>query len=756
MRNWKAINIKLGVETMFRLLRTLFLIATLVFTLGASMPSNAQVAASNSLNDLAAWQAKVAPQVLAQSASGPTEFLVVLKAQADLSAAYKLPTKAEKGAYVYHQLSQLAVRAQKPVLAELKALGVSYHPFWVSNMIWVRGNAASVQAMAQRADVARLDANPWVKQELPQPVQAPGLQGPQAASSVEESINQVSAPQMWADGFNGQGVVIGGQDTGYQWNHEALKDHYRGWNANTNTANHNYNWHDAIHPPDSYSYNICGYDTPEPCDDFGHGTHTMGTMVGEDTNENNKIGMAPGARWIGCRNMDQGKGSPASYSECFQWFIAPTNLNDQNADPSKAPDVINNSWSCTVGEGCTWDTLQSVVNNTRAAGILVVASAGNSGSGCNTINNPPAMYGSAFTVGATDNIDNIAPFSSRGPGSGTNLLKPDVTAPGVSVLSSTKTGGYGYLSGTSMAAPHVTGLVALMLSADPLLRGNVDAIENIIHQSSVPLTTTAQDCGGVSGSQVPNNTFGYGRIDAEKALTLLPNLLTLQNTAPASVPPGGPITYTLTVTHKDPYLWTTNVVITDVVPSQTFFLSATGPYLRTGDVINWTFPQLGPNESQSVQIVVKSPYAEATIVNDQFQAKSDQFTGPRGGSVTTNVATVYSLALAPDYYRYATIGSTTIYTHDLTNTGNVADTYTMELSSSRGWARLSGPTIVNVPSGQSVPIQIIIDVPPDTTFGQKEFSMLKVSSMTRPDVFASITDTTSVASQILMLPLLIH
>jgi serine protease AprX len=735
-----------------RLVRTLFLIGTLVFALGASTPPNAQVAASYSQDGLAAWQAKVAPQVLAQAASSPVEFLVVLKAQADLSAAQKLPTKAEKGAYVYQQLSQLAARTQKPVLAELKALGTSYHPFWVTNMIWVRGDAASVQAMAQRADVARLDANPWVKQNLPQPLQAPALQSPTSTDSVEMSISQVNAPQVWADGFDGQGVVIGGQDTGYQWDHEALKDHYRGWNGSA--ADHNYNWHDAIHS----SSGICGANTQAPCDDYGHGTHTMGTMLGEDPAGAHQIGMAPGARWIGCRNMNGGVGSPASYSECFQWFIAPTDLNDQNPRPDLAPDVINNSWGCTEGEGCpstSWDILQAVVDNTRAAGIVVAASAGNNGPQCNTVDDPPAMYGSVFTVGATDNSDNIASFSSRGPGDGSNLLKPDVTAPGVVIYSSTKTG-YGYSSGTSMAAPHVSGLVALMLSADPLLRGDVDAIENIIRQSSLPLTTTTQDCGGVPGSQVPNNTFGYGRIDAEKALSLLPNLLTLQNTAPTVIPPATPITYTLTVTHKDPYLSTTNVVITDVVPSQTFFMRASGPYIRTGKVINWTFPLLGPNESQIVQLVVMSPSHETTIINDQYQAKSDQFSGPRGGSVTTDVAEVYSVALAREYNLFAIPGMSLTYTHILTNTGNMADTYTLELSSSLGWARLTGLTILNLLPGQSASVQIVIDVPPDTSFGQKEFSMLKASSKTRPEVFASITDTTSATSEILMIPLLIR
>jgi serine protease AprX len=614
---------------MSRLLRTLFLIGALVMSLGAPTPPGAQ----------AAWQAKVAPQVLAQAAGGPTEFLVVLKAQADLSAAQNLPTKAEKGAYVYQQLSELAARTQKPVLAELKTLGVSYQPFWVTNMIWVRGDAASVQAMAQRTDVARLDANPWVEQGLPQPVQAPAVQSPTTPDNIEWNINYVNTSQVWAAGYNGQGVVVGGQDTGYQWDHEALKDHYRGWDSSTNIANHNYNWHDAIHQ--SNPLNICGSDALEPCDDFGHGTHTMGTMIGEDPGGNHKIGMAPGARWIGCRNMDQGKGSPASYSECFQWFIAPTDLNNQNAEPSKAPDVINNSWGCTDSEGCTsWDTLQSVVDNTRAAGIVVVASAGNNGPGCNSINDPPALYDSVFTVGATSyQSDQIAYFSSRGPSNGSNLLKPDVTAPGMGVYSSinSSTSSYGTEQGTSMAAPHVSGLVALMISADPLLRGNVDAIENIIRHSSVPLTTTTQDCGGVPGSQVPNNTFGYGRIDAWKAFTQLPHLLAIHESAPTLVLPDDPITYTLTVTHSHPLSSTLNVQLSASIPAQTSFLRASGSYSLNGDNLQWIFPQLGIYESQSVQYVVQAPNVYTNVISE-YQAKSDEVPDPVSGEpVTTTV-----------------------------------------------------------------------------------------------------------------------
>jgi subtilisin family serine protease len=245
----------------------------------------------------------------------------------------------------------------------------------------------------------------------------------------------------------------------------------------------------------------------------------MGTMVGDD-GESNKIGMAPGAKWIGCRNMDQGNGTVASYSECFEWFMEPTDLNGMNGNIYLRPHVINNSWYCPPEEGCDWDSLQLLVNNTRAAGIVVVVSTGNFGSsGCGSVNNPPAIYESAFSVGATDSSDNIASFSSRGPSDHTDLLKPNVSAPGYNVRSSIKVeyGSYGTASGTSMAAPHVTGLVALLLSARPDLIGQVDKIESIIERSAQP-RTTSETCGGIPGSQIPNNTYGWGRIDAYETL----------------------------------------------------------------------------------------------------------------------------------------------------------------------------------------------------------------------------------------------
>ena len=466
------------------------------------------------------WQSKVEARLLQNATLAPTEFLVFLNEQADVRGAAALKTKSEKGQFVFRQLTAAAQRAQAPVVETLKARGLPHRSFWIANMIWTRGDLATVQALGQRADVATLMANASVR--VPQPAPEGAAKTALAAASIEWNLTKVHAPAVWALGFTGQGVVVGGQDTGYQWDHPALIGHYRGWDG-TN-ANHNFNWHDAIHGLNVHNTgaNPCGYNITASCDDDHHGTHTMGTMVGDD-GLGNQIGVAPGAKWIGCRNMERGWGTPATYAECFQWFIAPTDLNDLNPDPSRAPDVINNSWICPAEEGCADpQILRTVVENVRAAGIVVVASAGNSGPGCGSVDAPSATYDAAFSVGATDSSDNIASFSSRGPVmvDGSNRPKPDISAPGVSIRSSVPGNGYaGGWSGTSMAGPHVAGVVALLLSAHPELKGQVDVIERLLELTAVP-RTNSQTCGGVPGTQVPNNTYGWGRVDALAALGL--------------------------------------------------------------------------------------------------------------------------------------------------------------------------------------------------------------------------------------------
>jgi len=618
------------------------------------------------------WQTKVDPWVLETATQGETEFIVFLAEQADLSGAASLKTKLEKGTYVYQRLTEVAARTQPPVLAALESLGVEHRPYWVANMIWVRAGADAVRSVAQRADVAHLYANPTVHFEEPS-VQT----GPIQPDAIEWNIQKVNAPGVWAAGYTGQGAVVAGQDTGYDWDHPALINKYRGWSGNA--ANHNYNWHDAIHSGGG----VCGANSTQPCDDHGHGTHTMGTMVGDD-GAGNQIGMAPGAKWIGCRNMDQGNGTPTTYSECYQWFIAPTDLNNLNPRPDLAPDVINNSWGCPPEEGCTDpNVLLTVVQNVRAAGIVTAHSAGNGGSSCGSINTPAAIYAESFTVGATNSADTIAGFSSRGPVTvdGSNRQKPNISAPGDGIRSSYPGGGYqGGWSGTSMAAPHVAGLVALLISAEPALAGQVSEIEALIEHTAVPRTTT-ENCGGLPGSQVPNNTYGWGRINALAAYQGTFHHLSIDKTVSSSiVAPGETLTYTLTVTHTHIITQTTNVVLTDTLPANTTFVDATDPFTFDGRTVRWDFPSLNAIDSRMVDLIVQVPItATGTITNDQYGAHSDEVSTVLGDPVHTTIVP-YSLGLQKTAPPSVAPGGLLTYTLTVNNPHPFAATHHLVLT----------------------------------------------------------------------------
>ncbi len=240
------------------------------------------------------------------------------------------------------------------------------------------------------------------------------------------------------------------------------------------TATHPYNWYDAFGRNPLFDV-TCSPDPQVPCDDQGHGTHTVGTMVGDDTDQGGPIlGMAPDAEWIACRNMQLGVGSPASYTACFEFLLAPFPQDGDpftDGRPELGANVVNNSWGCPPSEGCDTESLRLVIENVRAAGIFVAASAGNKGPSCASVNDPLAIYDSAFSVGAHDATGAIASFSSRGPVTvdGSNRPKPDIAAPGVAVYSTYRTNNYAFLQGTSMASPHVAGAVALLWSAVPYL-----------------------------------------------------------------------------------------------------------------------------------------------------------------------------------------------------------------------------------------------------------------------------------------------
>jgi hypothetical protein len=464
-------------------------------------------------------------------------FIVMMKEQADLSAAYDVSDPLARRAYVYQLLVKTAEETQAPLRAELESRGLTYKPHYLINMIHVEGHHGMRAKFADMPGVAYVMRSPNVR---PYPKHIPlGTLPASGGSGVEWNIQKVGADAVWEMGYRGQGVVVGGQDTGYDWEHPALKNSYRGWDAEVGRADHDYNWHDAWD------------DAPVPHDDDQHGTHTMGTVVGDDRGVN-QVGLAPGARWIGCRNMRRGIGNPTSYAECMEFFLAPYPLGGdpfRDGDVTCSPDVVNNSWGCPDYEGCEDDTLEPGLEALRAAGIMMVVSAGNEGPACGTVTDPPAPYSTVLSVGATDPQGNITFFSSRGPvapsGADETLLKPEIVAPGNEIRSSVPGGGYASAGGTSMAAPHVTGLVALLWSARPDLIGDIDATQQIIRGSAkhVPVSVfcspsiqppasgplaqimVALDpdpevcaCGNLTGT--PNHVYGWGEIDALQAVEM--------------------------------------------------------------------------------------------------------------------------------------------------------------------------------------------------------------------------------------------
>jgi subtilisin family serine protease len=395
----------------------------------------------------------------------------------------------------------------------LQERGIPYQSFYAVNMIKV--NAATrelLQELGGRSEISRVEANPKVHSALVASALTADMASDMSsaqAGGIEWNIAKVNAPQAWSLGFKGQGLVVASADTGVKWDHPSLKSHYRGWNGTT--VNHDYNWHDAT------SQHLSA-----PTDPNAHGTFTTSEMVGDD-GLGNHVGVAPGARWIACRNMDLvGNGSPSQYIDCFQFLLAPYPIgHPEMANPAMAPDVINNSWACPPSEGCGVATLQQIVNTVRAAGIFPVMAAGNSGPYCSTVNLPPAIYDGAFTVGSTDNWDRIAQYSSRGPvtADGSGRLKPDISAPGGSVRAAIPYNNMYQVgwSGTSMAAPEVAGAVAIIWQAKPALAGQITATENLLTSSADPRTST-QSCAGFSGSSVPNAVFGYGMLDILRAV----------------------------------------------------------------------------------------------------------------------------------------------------------------------------------------------------------------------------------------------
>ncbi len=474
-----------------------------------SAVSNPRPVESATLPAVSEWPdeilSKIEPFVLKslKEESARTDVFLWLTEKADLSPAYRLKTKEEKGRFVFETLRATAERTQRELRAYLDRLQVRYQPFYISNKILVRdADQRLLYSLAARPDVARITANHRYQLEKPRINPKPV----ERVTAVEPNISFVNADDVWALGVTGEGIVLAGNDTGLDWQHPAILPHYRGWNGSE--ADHNYNWWDATDTSPT-----------APRDVFGHGTHTTGTMVGDDGGTN-QIGMAPGAQTIHCKNMDDsGGGWDATFIECFQWDLAPWDLSGQNPRPELAPDAVNNSWGYWGGGV---PQFEDEIAALQAAGILVEVSAGNEGPSCRTLRSP-GDYGEVLTTGSVSHASGTLPgsltwFSSRGPSSLSPDYIPDVMAPGENVRSAVPGGRYENWDGTSMAGPHVTGLIGLIWSANPALRGLVPETQQIIWSTAEPLTgQTGSHCGGdyVEG---PNQDWGYGTIDALAAV----------------------------------------------------------------------------------------------------------------------------------------------------------------------------------------------------------------------------------------------
>jgi hypothetical protein len=451
-------------------------------------------------------EAKIADWLAHRLEKGGDEPFIVL-----FEDPQSLERTLPRGRAVYDRLRTRARTFQAEVRRSLDEAGVPYRSLYIVNGLAVRGNLGLARALAARSEVVRIVGDPVVR-GLDSDLLAPAA----PAFTVEWGVARINADDVWSlDANRGEGIVVASADTGVSWTHPALRPAYRGWDGTT--GHHDYNWFDPIEGQ------------PEPFDDDSHGTHTTGTMIGDD-GLGNQVGVAPKARWIGCRNMDHGNGTPSTYIACNQFFLAPYPQGgdpELDGDPSKAPDIVNNSWGCPPSEGCDPDSLRGSFAALEAAGILAVVAAGNSGPSCSTVDDPPAIYEDALVVGATDPTNRLAAFSSRGPVmvDGSNRLRPDVSAPGVSIRSALLGGGYATSSGTSMASPHVAGAAALLWAGKPQVRGLIGISRCLLTKSAANVITisTSQTCGGTTTAMRPNNTWGYGLVDAYAAIHLGPD-----------------------------------------------------------------------------------------------------------------------------------------------------------------------------------------------------------------------------------------
>ncbi|MDF1520301.1 MAG: S8 family serine peptidase [Brevefilum sp.] len=445
------------------------------------------------------------------------DYLIYFEEKADLTGAYELSWE-ERGWYVYDTLVAQAEESQAKVRKYLDKRGVTYQSFWIDNVIAVEdSNALTFNGLMKFLEIESIQSIPVIS--LANPIGGVIDEAPESLDQATPNQLHINADDAWSAGFMGQGLVVGSIDTGVRYTHEALKDQYRGYSEETYFS-HGFQWWDAVNG------------SVAPYDDHGHGTHTTGIMVGTDR-FGNVLGVAPEAQWMACKAIDKnGSGLGWDFLECGQFMLAPWDQDGQNNNPNLRPHVVNNSWGNCSQSYTDW--FAGTIDAWLAAGIYPVFANGNASNcgyemppGLGTVGSPARAF-NVTAVGATGADDGqLANFSTWGPtddpdtlnGEPYPLIKPQVVAPGVNIRSSVSSADndYAYWGGTSMAAPHVSGLVALMWQAGDCLLGDYAQTENLIEKSAVPIPYETGS-GDEGPGNVPNHATGWGEIDVIAAV----------------------------------------------------------------------------------------------------------------------------------------------------------------------------------------------------------------------------------------------
>ena len=481
--------------------KTLLSCAAVLLAIAIVLPS---IQSADAIEDV---KAKISPALGAQlTAAQPDAFV---QAVVKMTATANLKSLRGNKSAVFTELRATSRTTQEGLMRYLESAAVKPNvkltrQFWIDNIVLVEATPDVIREIAARPDVMRVFDN----FTLTAPPHDHDVN--QAAVPFWDSIKKIGAKQVWSTyGINGTGVLVGGLDTGVDIAHPDLA----GKMKTNNPA-------DPTYPGGWAEFNSSGgiVAGSVPHDSDQHGTHTSGTMIGGSAS-GYAIGVAPGAKLIHGLVIPGGSGSFTQVAAGMQWIIDP----DGNPATDDGAQVVNMS----LGATGTYSEMVTPTDNMVAANVFPSFSIGNSGPGASTTGSPGNVP-TAFGVGATDSLDVIASFSSRGPVTWTTpalgtFTKPDISAPGVYIFSAIPGGSWeGDWSGTSMAAPHVAGTVALMLQANPTL--TVDVAKLLISQTAIDRGAPGMD-----------NDYGWGRINAFAAVSAaLTGIGTLEGTITSS------------------------------------------------------------------------------------------------------------------------------------------------------------------------------------------------------------------------------